>query len=402
MSAPDATAPVRLPYWRLSGFYFFFFAALGAMMPYWGPYLREQGFTPAEIGELLAILHATKIIAPNVWGALSDRLDRRMAVVRAAAAIATLAFSGVLLVEHYGGYALVMAVFGFFWNAAIPQYEANTFNHLQGREERYARIRLWGSIGFIVAVIGIGEMMDRIGVDTLPWAVLLIFAGLCASSFLAPEARRPAAAAGSGAFLPIIRQPAVLGFFGACFLNQMAHGPFYGFFSIYLQDHGYSGTLIGALWAWGVIAEVGVFLLMHRILPYFGARTLLVLAMGLAAVRWALIGLFVEWPWMIAASQTLHAASFGVYHAVAIDTVNRFFQGRSQGRGQALYSSFTFGAGVAVGSLASGWAWDRLEGQTFLFAAGIAVLAAVLAFRSLPPNGHSVEAPETVRPSSTY
>ncbi len=372
-----------LPYWRLSGFYFFFFAVLGALMPYWGPYLRAQGFTPAEIGELLAILHATKIVAPNVWGFLADRLDRRMVVVRAAALIAFLAFAGVLIAERYGELALVMALFGFFWNAALPQFEANTFNHLAGREHLYSRIRLWGSVGFIVAVVGIGEAMDRFGINALPWLALLLFAGLWLSSLVAPEAPRSGERPDGEAFLDTVRRPAVIGFFLACFLNQVGHGPFYGFFSIYLQDHGYSGGLIGVLWAWGVIAEIGVFLLMHRFLPRFGARTLLVAAMSLGALRWVVVALWVDLPWVIAASQTLHAASFGVYHAVAIDTVNRFFTGRAQGRGQALYSSLTFGAGVAVGALFTGWAWELFEGQTFFAGAAAAALAAVLAGWSL-------------------
>ncbi|MBK5944130.1 MFS transporter [Halorhodospira halophila] len=376
-------AQTPLPYWRLSGFYLFFFAALGALMPYWGPYLRAEGFSSAEIGQLLAILHATKIIAPNVWGALADRLDRRMAVVRAASVVAFLAFSAILIAETYGAVALVMALFGFFWNAALPQYEANTFNHLRGQEHRYGRIRLWGSVGFILSVMGIGEMLDRAGFDALPYVVLLIFGGLAISSLIAPEAGRAMRRADGDGFWETLRRPAVIGFFLACFLNQMGHGPFYGFFSIYLEDHGYSGGLIGALWAWGVVAEIVIFLVMHRLLPRFGARTLLTLALTLGGLRWLMVAAWVDSAWLVALSQTFHAASFGIYHAVAIDVVNRFFTGAAQGRGQALYSSLTFGAGVALGSLLSGMAWDLFGGQTFLAASAVAFLAAILAAWSL-------------------
>ncbi|WP_200259333.1 MFS transporter [Halorhodospira neutriphila] len=377
-----APAP-SLPYWRLSGFYFFFFAVLGALMPYWGPYLRHEGFSSAEIGQLLAILHATKIVAPNVWGAVADRLDRRMAVVRVACAVALVGFSGVLIAEGYGALALVMALFGFFWNAALPQYEANTFNHLGGQEQRYSRIRMWGSVGFILAVVGLGETLDRAGFGALPYLVLLLFVGLWLSSLLAPEAGRPVAHTTDDGFWVTLRRPAVVGFFLACFLNQVGHGPFYGFFSIYLEDHGYSGGLIGVLWAWGVLAEIGVFLLMHRLLPRFSARALLTGALALGALRWLMVAAWVESAWLIALSQTLHAASFGVYHAVAIDTVNRFFPGRSQGRGMALYSSLTFGAGVAAGSFAAGQVWDALAGRTFLLAAAAALAASALAAWSL-------------------
>lgn len=372
-----------IPYWRLSGFYLFFFAALGALMPYWGPYLRAEGFSSAQIGELLAILHATKIIAPNVWGYFADRLDRRMAVVRLASLIALCAFCGILIADTYGAIAMVMALFGFFWNAALPQYEANTFNHLYGQEHRYSSIRAWGSVGFIIAVMGVGEMLERVGFDSYPYIVLLIFAGLWLSSMIAPEAGKSSRGDGGDRFWVTLRQPAVIGFFLACFLNQVGHGPFYGFFSIYLADHGYGGGLIGALWAWGVVAEIGVFMFMHRIMPRFGAHYLLTLALTVGAVRWLMVAAWADYPWLIAFSQTLHAASFGIYHAVAIDIVNRFFIGRAQGRGQALYSSLTFGAGVALGSLGAGWAWDLYGGLTFLASSLVALLAALLAAVSL-------------------
>lgn len=372
-----------VPYWRLSGFYLFFFAALGALMPYWGPYLRAEGFSSAQIGELLAILHGTKIIAPNVWGVIADRLNKRIAVVRLAALIAFLAFFGILIADSYGAIALVMALFGFFWNAALPQYEANTFNHLYGQEQRYSSIRAWGSVGFIIAVMSIGELLDRVGFDSYPYMVLLIFAGLWLSSLIVPEAGKVSRTDSNDGFWATLRQPAVIGFFLACFFNQVGHGPFYGFFSIYLEDNGYSGGLIGVLWAWGVVAEIGVFLLMHRIMPRFGARYLLTLALAMGAVRWLMVAAWVGSPWLIALSQTLHAASFGVYHAVAISIVNRFFVGRSQGRGQALYSSLTFGAGVALGSLVAGWGWDLYAGQTFIAASGVALVAALLAAISL-------------------
>ncbi|NNF97645.1 MAG: MFS transporter, partial [Halobacteria archaeon] len=61
-----------MPYWRLSGFYFFYFASLGALLPYWGLYLKSQGYDITAIGDLMAIIMATKIISPNIWGWIAD------------------------------------------------------------------------------------------------------------------------------------------------------------------------------------------------------------------------------------------------------------------------------------------------------------------------------------------
>lgn len=377
-----------LPYWRLSSFYFFFFAALGALIPYWGPYLRQLGFSSAEIGQLLAILHATKIIAPNVWGWLADHMGRRMLIVRVAALAAMVLFAGALVEGGFWWMALVMAGFSFFWNAALPQFEANTFNHLGQRPQVYSLVRLWGSVGFIVTVIGFGRAVDHFGLDLLPWGLLLLFAGLWLSALIAPEGRNGRGDGDHAPFLAVLKQPHVLGFLLACMLLQASHGPFYAFFSIYLEDHGYSGGTIGVLWAVGVVAEVLLFLIMHRLLPRYGPRLLLTVALVLAVVRWLLLGAFVDSLALVALSQTLHAATFGVYHAVGIHTINRYFVGGNQGRGQALYSSLTFGAGVALGSLVAGWLWDDWGGHTYYLGALVAAVAAILAWMSLQREAH--------------
>ena len=149
-----------MPYWRLSGFYFFYFASLGALIPYWSLYLRSLGFNATDIGNLMAILMATKIISPNIWGWVADHTGRRMAIVRMGCLISMLAFTGVFFSDSFIWLVLVIVVFSFFWNATLPQFEASTFIHLGDQTHRYSSIRLWGSIGFIVAVWGLGSL-DR-------------------------------------------------------------------------------------------------------------------------------------------------------------------------------------------------------------------------------------------------
>jgi len=376
--------PEAMPYWRLSGFYFAFFTITGALAPYWGPYLRSLGLPAAQIGVLVAILHATKIVAPNIWGWLADRGGSRMFVVRVAAVGAMLVFPGVLLSHGFLWLAMIIAVTSFFWNAALPQFEANTLNHLKGQDHLYSRIRLWGSVGFIASVTALGELIDRFGVRILPVALVVLFVVLAAASFVAPQARERSPSAGHAAFLHVLRDPRVLAFFLVCFLLQASHGPYYAFYSIYLGEHGYRGAVIGVLWALGVLAEIGVFLVVHRWLPRFGPRWLMTATLALAVLRWTLVAVAPGVLVVQAAAQLLHAATFGIYHAVGIALVNRYFVGRNQGRGQALYSSLTFGAGVAAGSLASGYLWDTVGGSgTFLAAAALAAVGTVVAARGL-------------------
>jgi len=375
---------MTVPYWRLSGFYLFFFATLGALLPYWSVYLRDLGYSPGEIGSLMAIIAGTKIIAPNVWGWVADRRGERMPVVRFGAGMAFVLFLGVFLGQGFWWLAVTMALFSFFWNAALPQFEANTFNWLGDRRTRYSRIRLWGSVGFILTSAALGPLLDSVGVRALPWFIAALYLGLWLASLSAPGAPDTGARDDPGPIARVLRQPHVWSLLLVCFLMQASHGPYYTFFSIFLQDHGYSGFSIGGLWALGVIAEIGVFLLMHRLLPWIGARPLLLASLALTALRWVVIAEFVDSLVPLLAAQLLHAASFGLYHAVAISLIDRFFTGSHQGRGQAFYSSLSFGAGQAVGSFGSGLLWGTIGGvATFWVGGGVAAAAFVVALFGL-------------------
>jgi PPP family 3-phenylpropionic acid transporter len=385
-----------MPYWRLSGFYLFYFASLGALVPYWGLYLKANGFSAQDIGTLMAVIMATKIVSPNVWGWIADHTGKRMRIVRLGCLLAVISFAGVFLVEGWQNsfwwLALVMLLFSFFWNAALPQFEATTFSHLGTETHRYSSIRLWGSIGFIITVAGLGPVLDRQGAHVLPFVLIILFSGIWMASLMVPEQSAHHLSIKHEPLRQVLQRPAVLALLAVCFFMQMSHGPYYTFYTIYMEEHAYSRSLIGQLWALGVIAEVVVFLFMHRWLPRFGLRLLLMLSLIVATVRWLMIGWFVEVLPLMIVAQVLHAGSFGLYHASAIQLIHRYFTGRHQGIGQALYSSLSFGAGGAIGSFYSGNSWDTLGASTtFTIAAGISLVAFIISWIWIRPSAEAMQ-----------
>ena len=366
------------PYWRLSGFYLFYFASIGVLVPFWPLYLESLGFGPREIGELMAVVMATKIIAPNIWGWIADHTGRRMMIVRSGSLLACLFFAGIFFGSSYFWVASVMAVFSFFWNATLPQFEATTFNYLQEETHRYSSIRLWGSIGFVLAALYIGYLLESSPASIVPVAMLVMFVLIWLTSLVVPERSAGHLPLDEQSIFSVIKRPEVAALIFVIFLMQLSHGPYYTFYSIYLEDNGYSKTVIGGLWALGVIAEVGVFLVMHRLIPKFGLRTMLMFSLFIASLRWVLLGHFVESFGMLFLIQLGHAATFGIFHAVCIQYIHQYFRGRHQGRGQALYSSMSFGAGGALGALMSGYLWENGAATTFMIAAITSSLALLL------------------------
>ncbi|MBS1246629.1 MAG: transporter [Proteobacteria bacterium] len=369
-----------MPYWRLAGFYFFYFAVLGALVPYWGLYLKSIGFTPVDIGSLMAVLMLSRIVAPNVWAYIADHRDDRMRVVRVASFLTMLLFTGVFAATSFWWLALVMLTFSFFWHASLPLIEVQVMHHTRNKPGAYGRVRLWGSLGFIASVAALGPVLDAAG----PWwilpALIALMAGIWLYSLTLPESEMAGHMEHAGPFMKVVMRPEILAFLLACLLMQVSHGPYYTFYSIYLEGHGYSKTVIGLLWAYAVVCEIGVFLVMPRILAQVSVRTVLLVSFALAAARWLMIGYFPDsLAWLILA-QTLHAASFGTFHAAGMQMVYKFFVGKHQHRGQAVYSTVAFGVGGAVGSYYSGHTWETLGPDlTFAIAAGAAALAFVVA-----------------------
>ena len=371
----DSGPQPSVPYWRLSSFYFFYFALLGAWLPFWPLYLQAYDFNAADIGYLAGIIMGTKIIAPSVWSWIGHHSGKRVFIIRLGAFAACLCFSAIFVDNSFWALAVVVTGFSFFWNAILAQYEVLTLDHLQGRAERYAQIRVWGSIGFILAVSALGWCFDVVSITWLPIFLLLLLLAIWISSLLVNEPLHiEADKKTEHGIAAIVKQPAIIAFLLCCFLQQLSHGPYYTFFSVYLEDHGYSNTGIGLMWSLGVAAEVLIFIIMHRLILRFSLRAIMLGSILLSAIRWLLIAFCVESLPVLLFAQCLHAASFGTFHAFAVEMVRRSFPGH-EGQGMALYSGLSFGAGGAVGAVASGWLWQLSPVSTFIAAAMICIIA---------------------------
>ncbi|TWH64882.1 PPP family 3-phenylpropionic acid transporter [Azomonas agilis] len=375
-----------LPYWRLSSFYFFYFALLGGTAPFFGLYFAHLGFSAERIGELVAIPMLMRCVAPNLWGWLGDITGQRLLIVRLGALATLLAFLLIFVDQNYGWLVMVMALHAFFWHAVLPQFEVITLAHLRDRASGYSRIRLWGSIGFIVAVVGLGGLFEHLSLDAWPVAIVLIMSGIVLASLWVPNARpvTPKVQYSSDSFWQQLQQPSLLAFYLCAGLMQLSHGPYYTFLSLYLESLGYSRTAVGLLWSLGVIAEIVLFWVMSSVLERFSLRQILLASFVLATVRWLLLGSSAadNLLWLLVI-QILHAATFGSFHIAAVHFIQHRVGAKYQGQGQAFYASVS-GIGGALGALYAGYSWNTLgPAVTFALAALATLIAAVIMWARL-------------------
>lgn len=368
-----------VPARALASFYFAYFACIGVFATYFSLYLDKRGFSPAEIGILMSLLNVVRVVMPNVWAWLSDHTGAHLNIIRVTFSIAIFAFSALFFATGFWQLFVVIVVMCAFWSAAMPIFEATTMSYLEGDAARYGRIRLWGSVGFIVAVSAAGWWLDFVPIDWLLWLVLALMLVTLACAFIVPERITPPHEHDAVPIGDVLRRPGVGLFFLACFLMIASQGASFVFYSIYMVEQGFSKATVGVLWSVGVVAEIIIFLFLPRIFARFSLYQLWLLSFGLTVVRF----LIVAWmPSVLALqvfAQALHMFSFGTYHATALAVLHANFKGRLKARGQALYTSLSFGLGGAVGGMLSGWTWQAWgAGWTFTVSSALALAGLAL------------------------
>lgn len=381
----DSPVPrFEVPYRRLSFFYFLYFALLGCIAPFWGLFLQAREFSAEDIGFLMAAFAAIRILAPNLWAHAAGHFSSPLVMVRWAGVLTALCFAGVWWANSLSSMLLVMLAYGFFWAAMLPQYETITMQALNNRIDDYSKIRLWGSVGFIVAVVALGWLFDVLSVHYLPAVMLVIMLLITANGFfLSASATLREEKKGQNFISQALQKPVIV-FISITVLLQISHGAYYTFFSIYLEQLGYSKSAIGLLWSLGVFSEVILFWQFHRLLHLLSWRGWVMISLILTAVRWLLISLQADQLILLLVAQVLHAFSFGAMHAVSMRYIQHYFSRANQAQGQALYSSIGFGLGGAIGAWGCGIFWNKLGGdQVFALSAVITVVAFLIAWTGL-------------------
>lgn len=364
---------------RLGAYYFAYFTYAGALVPYFSLWLAAQGFGAPQIAVVLAMPAIARIFAPTLWGWLADRGGRQRGIVMFAAFAVFSGFAAMYAVKGVIGVALLMFVLSTLSAGSMPLVEATALAATEGRAGSYGPIRLWGSVGFMLAVLATGAWLDYGSADSILGIIVCLAACVCVAAFGIPaRARAPADAHGErlGALL---RRSDVLALFAACMCMQVAHSALYAFFSLYLEAAGYSKAVTGVLWTLGVLAEIAVFFWLPQLMRRFSLRVLLLASFVCAALRFAAIAWAVEFLAVLVLAQLMHAATFGSFHAASIAAVHRLFPGRVAARGQAVYSSLTYGVGGAVGTLIAGLTWEALgAGPSFVVSALFGAAGALL------------------------
>ena len=355
---------------------FTYFAAIGLFNPYAPLWFKDLGFTTWAIGGIAALQSCTRIVGPYAWGWLGDHTGRRVFLIRLACVGCVASGVSFLQVESLWPVAAVTALL-FLANSGVVPYEtslAHLLTNSQGLDAgKYGRVRVWGSVGFIVSVTLFGFVLERAGVRAFPWIVAVVNVLLLWAAMRLPRGHEQVAHdEPAPAVLQLLRQPEVAWFFASIFFTVLAHTALYAFFSLYLVHLGYGKSAIGALWAVAVAVEILFFWSQGRFFARLSPSGWLQVVAAVATARFAATAGAGHLGWVLLLAQMSHAVTFAAHHAACISMIHRLFPGRARGRGQALYTILGYGLSGMLGGFGGGWLIERLGYSPIFWAASAA------------------------------
>lgn len=339
----------------LRAYYFFYLAAVGVSVPFFPPYLRALGFSGPQIGLVLAAAPAMHMTAPFVWGWLSDRTQRPDVMLRLALVGAALAYLP-LTVARTVGLVLAIQLAHQFFNVALPGL-SDTLSLVRVRAvgDDYGRIRFWGSLGFVVACLGAGQVFARWagpGEGVLPLLVSgALTVALVVSLTLRGRGGRERPKLADARRLVKDRRLSFILVMGA--LHWGSTVPYHGFLGVHVQDRNMGAHVISFAFAVSVLFEMLTFYYFRHIKARARLSSLLVVVSAATAVRWILTALATG-PVLLVAAQSLHGVTFGLYWACALTWLTGCVPEPLRATGQTLFTGTTFGLGALLGALGTG------------------------------------------------
>jgi len=373
-----------LSLWPAAAVNFSYYAVLGGVISYLAILLTSREFTSVEVGQLFATFTLLRVLSGQLWAYLSDRKNDPLWFFQLGIILSFLSLLPALLSEDklLTSVSVVAAMTCFM--SVVSQIEVLSLSAAQDKPTTYNRIRLFGSIGFIIAAVLVGALVETRGPDfVVEFGLLSLLLTLIVSFKLnssGQSSQQMFEQISDESFMQRCLKPGFVAFMVASILLQVSFAPYVGFFTKFLAENGYQGINIGILFSLGTFAEIFLFMFAGVVLAKYNIKLLMFVCLFLTSLRWLTVAVFVDSWFIVVITQLVHALSFGLMHSVSIYFIRLHFSADQQNRGQFMYLGATYGLGGAIGASITGITWNDGAGgsETFIWAAACVFIAALL------------------------
>ena len=360
-------------------FYFLYCAAIGIYVPYWTLYLRHLEFSPFQIAILYSIPSIARIAVPIFVGYIADLWNRRHTFMMVASLGQVVPLVLIFWFQSFAWLVILISAFALLNSIVLPFGEATVQEEHEKGNLDYGRTRLWGTASFILLALLYGKLLDRVDQSWILTGIIISYGSLFLVALFMPEGKISFRLEASKV-KTALSTPYTWFFFASVMLMNGSHGTFYGFYSIHLSELGFNESGIGIHWAVAAGSELIVFIFASQILRRYRPELLISFCCFVAAIRWMLTAGSQSYG-LLTLIQSLHAFTYGLFHATCINLIHKIFPAGSRSIGQSLYYSLGGGIGSMIGILVSGMFWDKLHGQVFYISAAMMITAFLISLK---------------------
>ena len=367
----------RALFWKLAVFYAAYFLAFGIYMPYWPLWLDSIGLTPLEIGWVLAGTFWIKVAAQPSAARFADKKGKSRALTTILMALSSLGFCYLTELNTFWMVLMVAVGTAACYQPVLPVMESVVLRHAKNNGLDYGKIRLWGSVTFIIGTTGTGWWLETNSTKDLIWLLVFAMALVAISCAIAPnqpeeniKKTKP-----QKSWKHLFTLSFIL-FLITAGLIQISHSVLYGFGTLHWRNLGHSETMIGLFWSVGVLTEIILFAFAGKYKNRLGPLTLLTCAALAGVIRWPLLAMF-DSSFALFALQTLHCLTFGAAHLGAMAFLSQTIPNEYSATGQSLY--YTLVGGIFSGCMLpiSGVLFTKMAGDAFYLMGALSALALI-------------------------
>ncbi len=361
---------------KFSLVYFSIFIVIGINAPFFPLWLSSKGFTERYIAIILAASVLTKLLANPFFAGLGDKYGNRKIPMLYLSFISIIILFSLNIFNSLYLIAFMAITSWALFAPLMPLTESLTTTAIKKYNFDYGNTRLWGSVSFIIIAFFGGIIIEKYGLKYVPILMTIGALFLFLSIVIMPTIPSLPARKKFSTYA-LLKNRNFFPFLLACGAIQSSHGIYYGFSTIYWKSIGLSETVIGALWAEGVVFEIILLAYFYKFKNYTSPKIFIIIAGVMAIIRWTLMA-YADTILFIALIQILHAFTFGLTHLAAINFISEVMPVRAQAKSQALYSAISMGAFLAVSISVSGDLYRIFYDKSFLFSSFLALSGVVI------------------------
>lgn len=364
---------------RLSGFYIIFFIVGGISLPFWPVWLASKGLDKNQIGLALAIPAWIRVAGSLFWVRMASYYPSYRLLLATLAVLSLLSYGLFGLVSSVWWIMAVSAFSAFFFTPISPFSDHLTLHYARSHSLDYGRIRLWGSLSFMMTAICSGWVLKDQDPDFILYAIWLALAALIGMSLIVPSPLQFSTQKSRGSSWELLKTKGWILFLLTTSFLQGSHAVLYVCGTLHWQSKGLSGDIIGVLWAEGVMAEIIIFACGKLIFKYITPLQAFTVAAFAVMVRWAVYSVTADLIYLVPL-QIFHGLTFGLTHLAAMRFLTHYIPTSLAMGGQAMYAGVSTGLMMGIALLVAGWLYKLWSGDAFLLMAVMGMIALAMLF----------------------